>query len=349
MPKTIFIDTPPNFSFKATIYSHGWCELHPFEIDEVNWRLSYVFSDGAGKLTPAVISEENGRVRIDLANSTVDTATIERTARHLLRLDEDLAPFYQTLDGHAGLEWISQQAAGRMLRSATVFEDLVKTICTTNCSWALTKIMVTNLVEKLGAELRVPPLGGKFPKSSPPYEGGVADASSDGVVLSSGDDQAENHPTAKAAPLLRKEGSLIMFPTLNAFPTPAAMAAADEAFYRTEIKAGYRSPYFVELAHAVVNGELDPESWLDSELSTADLKKGMKRVKGVGDYAAENLLKLVGRYDGLALDSWLRSQFYKKHNKEKPCKDTKIHRHYKKFAPYQGLAIWCDMTEKWIA
>lgn len=140
-----------------------------------------------------------------------------------------------------------------------------------------------------------------------------------------------------------------MFPTINAFPTPAAMAAATEAFYRTEIKAGYRSPYFVELAQAVVNGELDPESWLHSELSTADLKKEMKRVKGVGDYAAENLLKLVGRYDGLALDSWLRSQFYKKHNKQKPCKDTKIHRHYKKFAPYQGLAIWCDMTEKWIA
>ncbi|MBK7393805.1 MAG: hypothetical protein IPI64_10990 [Chloracidobacterium sp.] len=337
MPKTIFIDTPVSFSFKATIYSHGWCELHPFEIDEVNWRLGYVFSDGLGASTPAIISEEPGRIRIDCANTAIDTATIERTARHLLRLDEDLEHFYQTLNGHAGLEWISQQAAGRMLRSATVFEDLVKTICTTNCSWGLTKIMVTNLVEKLGS------------KSSPPYEGGVADASSDGVVLSSGDDQAENHPPATAVPLLRKEGSRITFPTLNAFPTPAAMAAADEAFYRTEIKAGYRSPYFVELAHAVVNGALDPESWLDSTLSTADLKKEMKRVKGVGDYAAENLLKLVGRYDGLALDSWLRSQFYKKHNKEKPCKDTKIHRHYKKFAPYQGLAIWCDMTEKWIA
>ncbi|MBK8301985.1 MAG: hypothetical protein IPK98_00685 [Chloracidobacterium sp.] len=314
MPKTIYIDTPTSFSFKATIYSHGWCELHPFEIDEVNWRLSYVFSDGQGKATPGVISEDKERIRIDLANTAIDTATIERTARHLLRLDEDLSPFYQTLDGHAGLEWIAQQAAGRMLRSATVFEDLVKTICTTNCSWGLTKIMVTNLVEKLGEPVAAsgsepPAVAGGGMTESPASAGG----------------------------------------RINAFPTPAAMAAADEAFYRTEIKAGYRSPYFVELARAVVNGELDPESWLDSELSTADLKKEMKRVKGVGDYAVENLLKLVGRYDGLALDSWLRSQFYKKHNKEKMCKDAKIHRHYKKFAPYQGLAIWCDMTEKWIA
>ncbi|MBP7416089.1 MAG: hypothetical protein KA831_05510, partial [Pyrinomonadaceae bacterium] len=76
-------------------------------------------------------------------------------------------------------------------------------------------------------------------------------------------------------------------------------------------------------------------------------KKEMKKVKGVGDYAAENLLKLVGRYDGLALDSWLRAGFYKKHNKGKKCDDKKIARHYHKFGPWQGLAIWCDMTEDW--
>ena len=31
------------------------------------------------------------------------------------------------------------------------------------------------------------------------------------------------------------------------------------------------------------------------------MKKEIKKIKGVGDYAAENLLKLLGRYDGLAL------------------------------------------------
>ena len=47
---------------------------------------------------------------------------------------------------------------------------------------------------------------------SPPYEGGVAAVSADGVVLSTGDGQrfltadVENHPPAKAVPHLRKEG-----------------------------------------------------------------------------------------------------------------------------------------------
>src|SRR6476646_2183097 len=51
-------------------------------------------------------------------------------------------------------------------------------------------------------------------KSSPPYKGGVAAASADGVVFPSAnrvdrvDTQRKNHPVAEAAtPLLRKEGS----------------------------------------------------------------------------------------------------------------------------------------------
>ncbi|MEO8649503.1 MAG: hypothetical protein ABI539_10085, partial [Acidobacteriota bacterium] len=73
----------------------------------------------------------------------------------------------------------------------------------------------------------------------------------------------------------------------------------------------------------------------------------IKGIKGVGDYAAENLLKLLGRYDGLALDSWLRSQYYKKHNREKICPDKKIEKHYKQFGHWKGLAIWCDLTKRW--
>jgi N-glycosylase/DNA lyase len=133
----------------------------------------------------------------------------------------------------------------------------------------------------------------------------------------------------------------------KAFPTPAAMAAKNAEFYREEIRAGYRSPYFVELAESVASGKVDPEGWINSDLSTIDLKKELKKVKGVGDYAAENLLKLIGRYDGLALDSWVRSQFYKKHNRERVCNDKKIHKFYQKFGTWKGLAIWCDMTEDW--
>jgi len=286
MNNSVFIEIPPEFSFKATVSSHGWSELAPFVLDVENWRLSYVFQ--AGKRTvPAVIFETDGVLRVDLANSMIDEAQIIKDTRHILRLDDDLSGFYRVIEGHERLHWAAHRRAGRRLRSPTVWEDLIKTICTTNCSWGLTKAMVANLVDKLGAH-------GK------------------------------------------------------AFPTPEAMASVNEKFYRNEIKAGYRSPYFVELAEKVASGALDPQAWLVSDLPTAELKKEMKKVKGVGDYAAENLLKLVGRYDGLALDSFLRSEFYKLHNKAKVCSDKKIERHYKKFGPWRGLVIWCEMTERWI-
>lgn len=291
MTHTFEIRLPRDFSFRHTVASHGWYDLPPFEHKERSPELTYVFAPaGRDRAITAVIRKERNGLKVSLSSKPRDVERIARGVAHILRLDEKMSDFYAVLEDDDRLAWIADANAGRLLRSPSVWEDLIKTICTTNCSWALTKKMVANLVEKLGEP--------------------VADG--------------------------RK-----------AFPTPQAMAAQDDKFYREEIRAGYRSPYFVELAAAVASGELDPESWLHSDLPTAELKKELKKVKGVGDYAAENLLKLIGRYDGLALDSWLRGQFYKTHNNGRKCKDKKIEKHYSKFGEWQGLAIWCDMTERW--
>lgn len=294
MTKTIYLETPENFSFRHTIYSHGWSELLPFELDEESWKLSYVFTDENGK-NPVftTISDEGEKLKIEIENSQINKNPEEKIIReikHILRLDEDLSEFYKLTEKQKNLKWIAAANAGRLVRSPTVFEDLVKTICTTNCSWSLTKNMTGNLVEKLGV----------------------------------------SNKTGK-----------------KSFPTAEAMASQTPEFYRDEIRAGYRSPYFHELAEAVAAGKVNPESWLASDLPTVELKKEMKKIKGVGDYAAENLLKLVGRYDGLALDSWLRAQFYKKHNRETVCEDKQITEFYNNFGTWRGLAIWCDMTERW--
>ena len=291
MTTRLILETPPDFNFKTAVYSHGWCQLLPFEMDLENWRLSYVFA--GAKPVSAVVYETAGKIGIELGAARINQkqeAQILRDVRHILRLDDDLSGFYRLTRKEKRLGWVAKLNGGRLLRSPTVFEDLVKTLCTTNCSWALTKNMVRNLVEKLGAE------------------------SADGK---------------------------------RAFPAPEAMAGVTEEFYRHEIRAGYRAPYFAELAEKVASGKLNPETWLASDLPTRELKKEMKSVKGVGDYAAENLLKLVGRYDGLALDSFLRGEFYKKHNGEQICADQEIEAFYEKFGSWRGLAIWCDMTEKW--
>ena len=51
---------------------------------------------------------------------------------------------------------------------------------------------------------------------------------------------------------------------------------------------------------------------LSQKLDPEDLRALMLKYQ-------EMVANVVGRYDGLALDSWLRSQFYKIHNNEKRC------------------------------
>jgi N-glycosylase/DNA lyase len=85
--------------------------------------------------------------------------------RHILRLDEDLSAFYVAASADPVLAWVAA-GAGRMLRSPTLFEDVVKTICTTNCAWSGTVRMVSALVGQLGAPAEGAPARRAFPPPS---------------------------------------------------------------------------------------------------------------------------------------------------------------------------------------
>jgi N-glycosylase/DNA lyase len=289
----ILIPAPVGFSFTRTAISHGWSDLPPFEIDLKNWTITRVIDLGQDRAMTVTISPSDGGLKVATPRKLGKLAAqkVMRDVTHIFRLDDDMAAFYSLVAGEPDFAWISQAGAGRLLRSPTVFEDLVKTICTTNCSWALTVKMVGGVVNAIGAR------------------------SNDGR---------------------------------RGFPTPEAMAAQPESFFRDHMRAGYRAPYLKELAERVASGSLDVEAWLTSDLPTAELKREMKQVKGVGDYAAENLLKLLGRYEGLALDSWVRAKFARTRNKGRTAEDKKIERYYGRFGQWRGLALWCDMTRDWV-
>jgi 3-methyladenine DNA glycosylase/8-oxoguanine DNA glycosylase len=75
---------------------------------------------------------------------------IRQAVAQMLNLGENLAPLYEVAAADPALSWAAS-GAGRMFRSPTVFEDVVKTICTTNTTWSATERMVGALVENLGA------------------------------------------------------------------------------------------------------------------------------------------------------------------------------------------------------
>jgi 3-methyladenine DNA glycosylase/8-oxoguanine DNA glycosylase len=149
MPQHFSIESPGDFSFFHTINSHGWSDLRPFVLNQIDGTITYTFAE-KNRPVEAVISESVGTINIALSRSIVNVKPVKQSIRHILRLDEEFSEFYGSLAGQPQLSWIADSRAGRLLRSPTVWEDLVKTMCTTNCSWGLTKNMVTNLVEKLG-------------------------------------------------------------------------------------------------------------------------------------------------------------------------------------------------------
>ncbi|HVF54523.1 MAG TPA: hypothetical protein VM934_00155 [Pyrinomonadaceae bacterium] len=285
------IEAPRGFDFKRTLASHGWCQLLPFEyVDSRTLVRVLELEDGSAAAVTITGDRQTLNVHSKRKLSKRAADEVVRQVRHIFRLDDDIEEFYAVVAADADFAWIARDGAGRLLRSPSVYEDLVKSICTTNCTWALTKKMVA------------------------------------GLVLNLGRDAGEGRRT---------------------FPTPEAMSAQPVEFYSDVVRAGYRAAYLKELADRVASGELDVESWQASALDTAALKREMKRVKGVGDYAAENLLKLVGRYDVLALDSWVRAKFRRARNNGRACDDKKIARFYSRFKSWRGLALWCDMTKDW--
>src|SRR5437870_1509302 len=278
--------------------SHGFVELPPMKLDQTASALTVTLAVRGGARTVRVVQGRKGYGRVEVLGrpaSERQLASIKTTLRRVLRLDEDLSPFYAAVTDDPHLAWIAR-GAGRMIQSPTVFEDVVKTICTTNCAWGATERMVGALVEHLGRR-------------------------------------------APASPAHGPQG--------RAFPTPAAMAAAGERFYRDVARAGYRSAYLIQLACDIADGRLDLEQLTNPELTDQQVEERLLALPGVGPYAATHVMMTIGRYHRLILDSWTRPT-YAKLRGGRIVQDATIERLFRRFGPYAGLAFWLFLTQDWV-
>ena len=273
----------PGVDLDLVARSHGWYDLAPFAWDEARRTLSFVFlADGVPER--AVLSPRNGGVR---AVATAPTRLARPVVARVLDLDAELEPFHALCaeKRDEGFGWIAERRAGRVLRAPTLFEDAVKVLCTTNCSWSLTRSMATRMVAA--------------------------------------------------------------FDRGGAFPDAAFLAALPERRLREELKLGYRAPFLRAFATRVAGGALDLAAWEDAALPDDELAARIRSEKGFGPYAAETLLRLLGRHGRLGLDSWSRKQVARLRFGGRPVKDARVARFYAPFGRYAGLAFWLDVTREW--
>jgi 3-methyladenine DNA glycosylase/8-oxoguanine DNA glycosylase len=153
-----------------TISSHGLADLPPNRIDEEARVLEVTLRVPKGRPRTAQVGQgPSGLAAITVLGNdpspALAEALLERVA-HVLRLDEDLSGFYERVREDQDLAWAAR-GAGRLLRSATVFEDVAKTIATTNCAWGATVRMVGALVEHLGEPAAGAPQDGPYRRAFP--------------------------------------------------------------------------------------------------------------------------------------------------------------------------------------
>lgn len=285
-----------------TFVSHGLTALPPMALDADTRTLEITLPlDRRRCRTVRVEPAGHDRARVSVLGPRAGEAELGAAlagVRHVLRLDEDLSGFYALVSDDPDLAWAAA-GAGRLVRSPTVFEDVVKTLCTTNCSWGATRRMVGALVEHLGRRAPGAPAAG---------------------------------------------------PTGRAFPTPEAMAAADDGFYREVARAGYRGAYLRSLAAAVVDGSVDLEA-----LGTADARElpddevaaRLQALPGIGPYAAAHVMTLLGRYSWLILDSWTRPKYARLAGRA-TVSDDAIARRFGRYGRWAGLAFWLYLTADWV-
>ncbi len=291
---TLFLTPPKSFKFRSLLYSHGWSDLEPFNVSDDDKALRSVISLSPNRHALVVVKEDGTKLRLTVESKKAlaagEQAIIKHVTRTMFRLDDSLDDFYAVCRKEKHLRWIPVIDGGRMLRSATVFEDIVKMICTTNCSWSLTKIIVNHLTTKLGTQV------------------------------------AEN---------------------IYSFPSPKTIASQSERWMRKETSSGYRAPYLLECAERIASGTLSVEHLRTAHMTTDELYKFLRTIKGVGHYAAGNLLKLLGHYDYLSIDSWIRAQFSEIHKNGRKVSDATIEKYYAHYGIWRGLVCWMEMTKEW--
>jgi 3-methyladenine DNA glycosylase/8-oxoguanine DNA glycosylase len=146
IPAVASIPTPPHFHLASTVVSHGWYLLAPFRWSRDEQTLHRPEILG-GKAVDLRIWFDGTLLRIEGAEESEE---LLRKLRRMFQLDVDTSDFVALSRDSPTHSWVEGSGFGRLLCGATLFEDAVKVIATTNTMWRQTMRMTALLVEKCG-------------------------------------------------------------------------------------------------------------------------------------------------------------------------------------------------------
>lgn len=144
----------PPFNFLSVVNSHGWRQLAPFSYDENSNTLCYILRLSHGHVIELKLNDAGDGVAVETEKlEKMERKEVADKVSWMFGLDLDFSRFYSASRGEPKLAPAKKRARGRVLRSPTLFEDVIKTILTTNTLWGATKNMTLKLVNEFGESL----------------------------------------------------------------------------------------------------------------------------------------------------------------------------------------------------
>jgi len=155
----------PPFDFYAVVKSHGWYQLAPFTWEEETQTLHVVLRLQDNFITSVALTGEPGGVRATVPGRLTkpQEKALRATLSWMFNLEADYEEFYALADQEPRLAHCRAKAYGRLLRSGSLWEDVVKVMLTTNIQWAGTRRLAAQLVNYFGEPWPADPMRKAFP------------------------------------------------------------------------------------------------------------------------------------------------------------------------------------------
>ncbi|KAE8699393.1 Leucine-rich repeat (LRR) family protein [Hibiscus syriacus] len=248
----------------------------------------------------------------------------------MLRLSESeenkLREFRSIVEALHGDEELATEClrsfGGRVFRSPTLFEDMVKCILLCNCQFSRTLSMAKALFElQFEIEHQIPGVKAEdyfIPKT----------------------------PTGKELKRKLRPSQEIEAPCdykgmgLGSFPSPEELANLDESFLAKRCNFGYRAGRILKLAQGIVQGSIQLKQLEEDckETNLSSYNKLAERLRQIDGY----ILVLFEPFGVSPSDTHIESEQLQVHSKS--CSIKTVGRDfeliYAKYAPFQFLAYW---------
>ncbi|CAM9929292.1 unnamed protein product [Chrysoparadoxa australica] len=149
---TFTIKIPPDFVLSSSVRSYGFFRLAPTVWDDEKGLLQRPlrYGNGLGGVAPVFVSQTSGVLQVEVGKELKDDHHLkqlnDQIVRMLRQVDFDLTSWYQLCPE------ASEKGFGRLFRSPTLFEDMVKTICCCNIGWKQTMSICKKLCDEYGTD-----------------------------------------------------------------------------------------------------------------------------------------------------------------------------------------------------